>query len=147
MTTSKAMTCTNGLARNALTSTKAKSAPVATRSEQKVGTVTYCPRLNMYDFSDRYEMHVDLPGSSSEQIHATIDDGVLTIEARVQPRHVADTTPWCAEYGIGSFHRKVRLGEDIDTEGLRAKYEHGVLTLVLPKVPERQPRRVPIQNG
>ena len=147
MTTTKAMTSTNGPANKVLTPTNANSVPVAAPGEQRVDTVTYRPRLNVYDLNDRYELHVDLPGSSSEHIHATIDDGVLQIEARVPYRYAADIKPWRAEYGIGDFHRKIRLGEDIDAERLTAKYEHGVLTLVLPKVPERQPRRVPIQNG
>lgn len=118
-------------------------------AQQNLGAVTYCPRLNMYDLSDRYEMHIELPGSSLEQIQATIDDGLLTIEASVPPRteFTGDVTPWRAEYGVGDFRRQVRLGEDIDADRLTAKYEHGVLTLVLPKMPERKPRRVPIAKG
>jgi HSP20 family protein len=127
-------------------------APAQTNSvatpPQKIGAITYRPRLNMYDLGDRYEMHVDLPGSSSEQIQATLDDGLLTIEAGVPPRgeYTRDISPWRAEYGVGDFRRQVRLGEDIDGDRLTAKYEHGVLTLVLPKLPERQPRRVTIVN-
>jgi HSP20 family protein len=128
---------------NASTSTP----PSTARREPKFGTVTYRPRLNMYDLGDRYEMHVELPGSTQEHIHATIDNGVLSIEARVPSRYPEEVAAWHAEYGVGDFQRKVRLGNDIDGERLQAKYELGMLTLVLPKVAERQARRVPIQNG
>lgn len=140
------MTNTNDRAGTALAPAQKNS--VAT-PPQKIGAVTYRPRLNMYDLSGRYEVHVELPGSSSELIQATMDDGLLTIEASVPPRgeYTGDITPWRAEYGVGDFRRQVRLGEDIDADRLTAKYEHGVLTLVLPKLPERQPRRVTIVNG
>jgi HSP20 family molecular chaperone IbpA len=146
MTTSNAMTGTNGPARKACCSEENLTSMVQ-RSQQKEGTVTYRPRLNMFDFSNRYELYVELPGSSSELIHATIDEGVLTVAAAVPDRHAATSTSIRAEYGVGDYHTKIRLGEDVDAQRLTAKYERGVLTLVLPKLPERQPRRVPIQNG
>jgi HSP20 family protein len=113
----------------------------------KVGAVTYRPRINMYDLGDRYEMHVELPGAPREEIHASTNEGVLTIEARVPSKYPGDAIPLRTEYGVGNFRRQVRLGEDIDTERLAATYEQGVLTLVLPKLPARQPRRIPVVNS
>lgn len=113
----------------------------------KTGSVTYQPPMDVYQFEDRYEVVFDLPGTTAEQIAASIDGDVLTVEAGVAPRYGAGITPLLGEYGVGGFHRHVRMGEDIDAERLSARYEHGVLTVSLPKRPERQPRRIQVTGG
>ena len=113
----------------------------------KTGSVRYQPPMDVYQFEDRYEVVLDMPGATAEQIAASIDGDVLTVEARVNHRFGDGIKPLHAEYGVGDFHRQVRIGEDIDAERLSAKYEHGVLTVWLPKRPERQPRRIQVKGG
>jgi len=113
----------------------------------KSGSITYRPPMDIYQYSDRYELHLDLPGSSADQIEATIDDDVLTVQGRVAVRYAGDITPIHAEFGVGDFERRVRLGEDVDPDQLSAGYQDGVLRLVLPKRAERQPRRVTVKPG
>lgn len=113
----------------------------------KTGSVRYQPPMDVYQFEDRYEVVLDLPGATAEQIAASIDGDVLTVEARVPARYSADIKPLHGEYGVGDFHRQVRVGEDIDAERLSARFEHGVLTVSLPKRPERQPRRIRVTGG
>jgi HSP20 family molecular chaperone IbpA len=107
-------------------------------------SVTYRPPLDLYHFPDRYEITIDLPGAAADQINATIDDSTLTVQARVPSRYPQDATPLHAEFGVGDFERQLRIGEDVDPDRLSARYENGVLTLVLPKRAERKPRRIPI---
>ena len=110
----------------------------------KRGSVTYRPAVVVYDLDDRYELHLDLPGTTAEQIRATVLDRVLTIEATAGERRPQDAVSLHEEYGVGDFRRQIRLGEDIDTERLGAAYTHGVLTLTLPKAAKQQPRRIEI---
>jgi HSP20 family protein len=113
----------------------------------KTGDVTYRPPLDLYDLPDRYEIHFDLPGASPEDIDVTVDDGVLTVEARVPWRYPEGLEPLHVEFGIGDFRRQVRIGEDIDSEALEASYVDGVLTIALPKRAERRARRVQVRAG
>ena len=110
----------------------------------KTGGGTYRPALDVYDLSDRYEIHVDLPGVAAEQVQVTAFDGVLTIEAPAAERRPEGAAHVHTEYGVGDFRRRVRIGEDIDTEGITAQHAHGVLTLVLPKTSKQQPRRIEV---
>lgn len=114
-------------------------------SHGKTSDMTYRPPLDLYDLGDRYEIQFDVPGTTAEAIDVTVNDHVLTIEARVEARYPGNITPLLGEYGVGDFRRQVRLGEDIDSESLTAAYTDGVLTLSLPKRAERQPRRVEVR--
>jgi len=56
-------------------------------------------------------------------------------------------TPLHAEYRLGSYHREFRISEDIDSGGVSAKMQNGVLELVLPKSAGRRPRAIQVQAG
>lgn len=118
-----------------------------TEPHGKTSDVTYRPPLDLYDLGDRYEVHLDVPGTTAEAIDVAVDDQVLTIEAPVDARYPENITPLLGEYGVGDFRRHVRLGEDIDSDALTATYTDGVLTLALPKRAERQPRRIEVRTG
>ena len=45
----------------------------------------------------------------------------------------------------GTFQRTFTLPEQVDSEGLKAKYEDGVLTLTLPKKAESRPRTIKVE--
>ncbi len=46
----------------------------------------------------------------------------------------------------GSFARKVRLAEPVDAKKVQAKYENGVLTVVLPVAEEAKPHKIEIKR-
>lgn len=113
---------------------------------QKQADVTFRPDMDIFDLGDRYELRIDLPGAARETIDVTMHDGVLTIEAQVKARVPEGVEPIHAEFGVGDYRRRVRLGEDIDTERLEANYSLGVLTLTLPRRAEVGPRRIEINT-
>ena len=111
---------------------------------RKTADVTYRPEMDIFDLGDRYELRVDLPGAWREHLDVTMHEGVLTIEASVPGRVPEGVRPIHAEYGVGDYRRRVRLGEDIDPERLEANYSLGVLTLTLHKRAELGPKRIEI---
>lgn len=113
----------------------------------KATVVTYRPPMDLFEFSDRYEVHLDMPGASPESMEITINEGVLSIDARVARRYPENITPLLGEYGVGDYHRQIRVGEDIDRDHLSANYTNGVLVLTLAKRAERQPRRIQVNAG
>lgn len=119
----------------------------AADTNAKASDLTFRPAMDIYDLEDRYEVRVDLPGTTADAIDVTVHDGVLTLEATVPDRYRESITPLRAEYPVGHFRRRVRLGEDVDEDRLNATYLHGVLTLSLHKRAERQPRKVAVTTG
>lgn len=122
-------------------------AVIRREDQAKTSELTYRPSMDLYELNDRYELHFDLPGTTSDLIDVTVHDSVLTVEARVPDRYGDRISPVMGEYGVGDFRRRVRLGEDVDSEQLSARYADGVLMLTLPKRAEWQPRRIPISSG
>ncbi|MGH7133536.1 MAG: Hsp20/alpha crystallin family protein [Phycisphaerales bacterium] len=102
--TTKHMTRPNSESRPA--TVEHENSSLAIRESQwqdKIGSTTYRPLLDVYDLSDRYEIHVDLPGTSADCINATVNGGILTVEAQVAQRYQDGITPLRGEYGIGDF--------------------------------------------
>jgi len=117
------------------------------RAFGSAGGRVYRPAIDLYEAPDRYELHADIPGTSSDRISLTLREGVLSIDARVPPRYDADMRPLALEFGVGDYRRSVRLGEDVDADTLEASYRDGVLVVRLPKRAEHRQRRIEVRAG
>jgi HSP20 family protein len=105
---------------------------------------TFAPSVDIHDAGNEWVLVADIPGADPQNINITREDRVLTLHAPVQPRS-PQSPPWRhLEYNVGDYYRTFRLGEDIDSEGVHAEYQHGVLTLHLPKAQRARPRKIPI---
>ena len=103
----------------------------------------------LIDFEDRdgvYELSIDLPGVEPDQIHVDVEDDYVAIHGTRAPK--AEPTPESRrriERTFGSFRRVVRLPKLVDKDAIEAKYEHGVLTVTLPKA-AKSARRVVVEH-
>ncbi len=86
-----------------------------------------------------FHVSADLPGLTEKDIDVSFDDGLLTIrgEKKVEREEKKDT--WhIIERSSGSFARRLTLSADIDASKIDAKFDKGVLTVTLPKLPEEK---------
>ena len=92
-------------------------------------------RTDILDEGDYYLLQSDLPGFDKNEIHLNLNGDVLTIQAQRHSR-VEDPAQKDKfvrrERSYGSYSRQFNVAQ-IDTDHIRASYENGVLTLVLPK--------------
>jgi len=51
------------------------------------------------------------------------------------------------ERRYGAFQRSVRLPNTLDTDKIEANFENGVLTVVIPKQPQAQPKQITVKAG
>ena len=102
-------------------------------------------RTDILDEGDHFTLQAELPGFRKEDLQLELKDGVLTISARHEETN-EEKNYLCRERRYGSVSRSFNL-EGIDEEGIRAKFENGVLELILPKEKAAQPesRRIEIQ--
>ncbi len=105
--------------------------------------------LDVHETDTGYTVKADLPGLNPDQINVKIENGALVISANLpQPTVPENTRVLIQERPFGQFVRTVNLPQRVDTQHVEASYEHGVLTLTLPKSPEAQPKLIPIKaNG
>jgi HSP20 family molecular chaperone IbpA len=93
--------------------------------------------VDVLESDQNYLILADLPGVSKEAIRIEAQDGALRIEAEQGHRMASDA--------ITGFRRLLRIGNDIDPEGITASVDRGILRLLLPKLQARQPRRIEVQ--
>ena len=105
------------------------------------------PDIDILENRDGYVIYADLPGADDKSVEVRLDRGTLTLDARLATGPDSSWTPLHAEYRFGSYHREFRISEDIDSAGVAAKMQNGVLELVLPKSAERRPRAIQVQAG
>ena len=81
-----------------------------------------------------------------EDIQVTTENGVLTIKAESQAE--GETTEdgyLIRERRSGSFHRSIRLPDTVDADQADSSYEHGVLTISLPKQEAKKAKRLEVK--
>ena len=83
-----------------------------------------------------YEVVIDLPGYSKENVNAELKDGYLIISATTSTNDEEkseDGKYIRKERYSGSCQRSFYVGEDITEEDIKAEFKHGILKLFVPK--------------
>ena len=103
--------------------------------------------MDLYKVDDHYVLTADLPGVDPGSIDVTADNGTLTLTAHRSARS-EDSVQWLtSERFFGTYRRQLSLGEGIDTAGISATYENGVLTVSIPLAERAKPRRIDVARG
>jgi len=105
------------------------------------------PDVDILEKPDGFLVYADVPGANDRSVSVRIDRGELTLDAQLVNEPGQGWSPIHAEYRLGSYHRKFRISDDIDPDGVSAKVANGVLELRLPKSKERQPRTIPVHGA
>ncbi|SCL72577.1 Hsp20/alpha crystallin family protein [Micromonospora peucetia] len=100
--------------------------------------------LDAYRDGDWFHAVLDLPGVDPDSIDCTVERNVLTVRAE-RRRPAGDNVELvAAERPMGTFTRRLFLGDTLDTDRLEAGYDNGVLTLRIPVAQRARPRRVTV---
>ena len=113
-------------------------------------TNTTIPAVNIKETLDNYEVEVAAPGMSKKDFKVLLEGNTLTIssEKATQKEQKEDVRYTSREFSYQSFSRTFTLQKDVvDTENIQAKYEEGVLHLLIPKkeqAKQKQPKLIEI---
>jgi HSP20 family protein len=110
-------------------------------------TATWIPAVDIHEYTDRFELYVDVPGVEPNSVELTLEDGVLTLSGeRVQKSTKGDGEPLSrrTERGQGPFYRRFVLPDTVDSDRVNATGKDGVLTVTIPKQAKAMPRRIQI---
>ena len=115
------------------------------------GTVNapWAPAVDVRETKEAIEVVAELPGLRLEDVEVSIENNVLAI-AGEKKQEVAEGSPE-AEYHLverrcGRFERSFTLPRTVDAGKISARFEHGLLTVTLPKAEAAKPRRVEIST-
>lgn len=108
-----------------------------------VGGVAFIPTFEVKETRDSYVFRADLPGMKEEEVDISLTGNRLTISGeRKSEQKEEDERYYAYERSYGSFSRSFTLPQGADHEHAQAELKNGVLTVVLPKKPEVQPKRI-----
>lgn len=119
----------------------------ARENDSSSATAMWVPLVDIHEYSDRFELYVDLPGIDPATVELTLEGGILTLSGdRPHAARKGGEEPQGLrlERGHGQFHRRFVLPDTVDSEKVNAAGSHGVLTVTIPKQPKAQPRRIQI---
>lgn len=99
----------------------------------------FSPAVNILETSDAYHLELNAPGRNKEDFQISVDKGLLTIsyEKKEEPKNEGVKVVR-REFSFQSFKRSFTVDEKINAEAIQAKYENGLLKLLLPKKAEQQ---------
>jgi len=91
-------------------------------------------KIDVKENGNTYTVSAEIPGVRKEDIHVTIEGGMVMVRADVKQEdsHKDDKSLRSERY-FGSVSRGIQLPQDVDQAQAKAKYDNGVLTLTLPK--------------
>lgn len=112
-------------------------------------------KSNISETDKDYRLEVAVPGFTKEQIKLSLENGYLNVVCSKKEKEGAQNAQQNAnaenekkenkvyrrkeisEYSSRSFY----VGDDVSKEDIKAKYENGILSLVIPKVTQKLPER------
>lgn len=103
------------------------------------GAASTTLRLDVKEDEKAFHVSADIPGMSEKDVEVTFDNDVLTIrgEKKIERDEKKDT--WhIVERSYGSFARQLSFPATIDADKIEAKFDKGVLTVLLPKQPNEK---------
>lgn len=101
--------------------------------------------LDISETEDEFVVKASVPGVKPDDVQITVQGDTLTIRGQSKAEEEKKGEHWhLRERRFGSFQRSVTLGTPVSADKAQAHYEHGVLTLRLPKAEEARPRQIRI---
>ncbi|MEB3100297.1 Hsp20/alpha crystallin family protein [Ferviditalea candida] len=106
------------------------------------------PRIDVYQTRDEVVVVIELPGiHSADKIELKLrKKNTLLIKGNVDCDYpIGESDMHLGERYFGEFERKLKLPHEVTTDGVKAVFEHGLLTLRLPILPEAEDEQVMIK--
>jgi len=105
----------------------------------------FVPAADVYETPEKVVLAMDMPGVCYDCAHVNIVDDELIVTGHVTHGEDEDDYVLYREYDVGHYHRHFGLPDVIERGRIEAVMSGGVLTVVMPKVEEVKPRRIPVK--
>ena len=98
-------------------------------------------KTDIKETDDSYELEMDLPGFTKDEVKVSLEDGYLTISAakgldkdeqdKKSGRYIRK------ERYAGAWERTFYVGDSVAQEDVKGEFKHGILKLTIPKKVEK----------
>ncbi|HBP89486.1 MAG TPA: Hsp20/alpha crystallin family protein [Nitrospirales bacterium] len=105
------------------------------------------PLMNVSQDSENVYVRSEIPGMSLDQLDVSVTGRSLTVTGeRAIPDENSNVRYHRKEREAGKIRRQLTLPTDVDNDRVQAKYQHGILMVVLPKSEKAKPKKIAISG-
>lgn len=104
----------------------------------------FMPSVDIYEKNEKVYFEAEVPGFNKEDLQVDVEANVITLSGERKVETGDDEHRFRKERRYGKFSRSFRLGFEADSNSVEAKYENGILTVVVTKPQEQQAKRIEI---
>uniref|UniRef100_UPI00321637E0 Hsp20/alpha crystallin family protein n=1 Tax=uncultured Draconibacterium sp. TaxID=1573823 RepID=UPI00321637E0 len=95
------------------------------------------PATNVFETEKEFKLEVLLPGFAKEDVELNVHKGLLTIKVDKEKEEKSEEYKYAhREFGAYNFEKQYKLPKSVDAEKIEARFENGILNIVLPKKEE-----------
>lgn len=107
----------------------------------------WTPRLDVLEGENDYRIQLALPGVRPEDVQITVEQSVVTVSGELHQQIPESGARYLHQEQVGGhFTRSIALPGMVDADQTSAHYEHGIMTITLPKHAATRPRRITVQT-
>jgi HSP20 family protein len=106
----------------------------------------WTPQLDVLEGENDYRIRLSIPGVRPEDVQVTVEQNVVTVSGELRQQEQQGVRYLHQEHGSGHFTRSIALPGMVDADQTQAQFEHGILTITLPKHEATRPRRISVQT-
>ncbi len=98
-------------------------------------------RTDIKETDNDYKLSVEMPGFKKDEIKVSLDNGYLTVSAEKAEKEEEGkekSAKYLRRECRVSCQRSYYVGDDVQVENVKAKYDNGMLELTVPKAAPKQ---------
>jgi HSP20 family protein len=104
------------------------------------------PPLEVTETDEAFNVKLELAGVDEKDVEISLTEGTLLIKGeKKEETQEQEGTCYCSERSYGAFERAIAVPSNVDGGKVAAKFNNGVLEVVLPKTEETKPRKIEIK--
>ena len=88
-------------------------------------TRAFMPNADVFETEDALNVVLEMPGADRENINITVENGLLTVEGRINFGKYEGLQPLYSEYNIGPYRRSFQISSRVDQHKISAEMRDG----------------------
>ncbi|HUR96166.1 MAG TPA: Hsp20/alpha crystallin family protein [Gemmatimonadales bacterium] len=111
-------------------------------------TSSWIPACDVFEDKEAVKIVAEVPGVRPEDVKISLENNLLTVRGEKQ-QQAEEKSERVHRYerSYGTFERTFSLPTTVDPDRIVANYEHGILTVSIPKAERARPREIPVKVG
>jgi HSP20 family protein len=107
---------------------------------------TSWPAIDVKEDEKAFSVRVDVPGLEPKDVDVEVSGNLLTVKGSREGEHEEkEKNLYRYERFAGNFARSVTLPATVDPSRVEAQYDKGVLIVTAPKIPGKEPKKIPVK--